>query len=200
MNDHNAIPSVCSTALKEWAIICEAIRAGKQQLLFRTGGIEETGNGFQPKSEHFWLFPTRFHQSAELVTPEFAKSVELNDPVDAARWSEGTVRIECFCQVLGVHYVASRRQLDRLREWHVLCDDVLTQRFEYRNPGIFVLVVEAFELEQPSLLENLQHYDGCKSWVELEMELETAGLQRIVDAAKSRECQQRVAEAIAGGM
>lgn len=199
MNDPNTIPSVCSAALKEWAIVCEAIRAGKQQLLFRTGGIEESESGFQPKSEHFWLFPTRFHQSAELVTPEFASSLELGESVHAARWSEGAVRIECFCQVLGVHYVASRRQLDRLREWHVLCEDVLKQRFEYRKPGVFVLVVEAFELKQPILLENLQHYDGCKSWVELEMELDTAGLQRIIDADKSRDFQQRVAEAIAGG-
>jgi len=46
---------------KEWDVVCEAIGSGRQDVIFRKGGIHEGRDGFSFKHPEFYLFPTLFH-------------------------------------------------------------------------------------------------------------------------------------------
>ena len=46
-------------ALKEWALVCEMLLAGRMTVLFRKGGINE--KGFWVEADDFLLYPTYFH-------------------------------------------------------------------------------------------------------------------------------------------
>src|SRR3989338_5866122 len=50
-------------AFKEWAVIVNAFRQGKQILILRKGGIREETVDFQVEHNEFFLFPTYEHQN-----------------------------------------------------------------------------------------------------------------------------------------
>lgn len=179
MNELLSVPATSHIALKEWAAVCTAIGSGEQQLLFRTGGIEEIETGFEPKHSSFWMFPTRFHQSAEFVTSDFLRRYETIEKTDAFAASQ-TIPVQVFCKVLGVFRVSSLDQLASLRPWHILQDSVLEQRFHYRSPGIFVLLIQGFRRPKPYDLTNTSAFDGCQSWIEMGDALSTLGLQPVL--------------------
>jgi len=54
-------------AFKEWAVICRALAEGRQALILRKGGIEETGGTFEVEHSRFWLYPT--YTEAQRVFP-----------------------------------------------------------------------------------------------------------------------------------
>ncbi len=46
-----------NVAFKEWAVVCDAILAGRQSVLIRKGGIAEGRAGFEFRHTEFELFP-----------------------------------------------------------------------------------------------------------------------------------------------
>src|SRR6266545_131506 len=60
-------------ALKEWAVVVEAIREGRQIILLRKGGIHERGDRFAAEAGEFLFFPTFEHQKPDLLKPEEAR-------------------------------------------------------------------------------------------------------------------------------
>jgi hypothetical protein len=154
-----------SIALKEWAAVCNAVASGKQQILFRKGGIHEGPEGFQPEHQEFWLFPTGFHQSIDGGRPEFADEIRhvLNQHPPAHH-----IPIQNYCRVLATHWIEDRVLLSRLTPFHILSEESISRRFDYRNPGIYVLVVDVRSLPEPVILPHRAEYDGCHSWVTLE--------------------------------
>lgn len=152
-------------ALKEWAAVCHAIATGKQRILFRKGGIHEGPEGFQPEHEAFWLYPTGFHQSVEGVRPGFAEEIRqvLDSPPPAH-----SIPIQHRCRVLATHWIEDRSLLERLVPYHILSEESVLKRFDYRQPGVYVLVVEVRSLAEPVMVPHRPDYDGCHSWVQLE--------------------------------
>jgi len=165
----------CSIALKEWGVVCEALAAGTQTLLFRKGGIHEGPQGFQPEHSDFWLYPTGFHQTADGVREEFrpfARKI-LSSPPPAE-----CVLIRHFCQVTGVRWCSDLTQIQELRAWHILTDEAVSTRFFYRRPGLFVLGVKVFSLKETVRIPHLAAYDGCQSWVQLQGAVSLQGLEK----------------------
>lgn len=154
-------------AIKEWAVVCEALRQGRQCVLLRKGGIAEGPKGFRPEHAEFWLYPTRFHQSPEEIV-ESARDLLKN--VEARRPPEGQLRIDLYAGVQSVELVTDESQLADLRGQHVLTDDAVRQRFHYRRPGLYVMRLKVSELPEPLLLEEKPEYAGCHSWVGLDDE------------------------------
>jgi hypothetical protein len=59
-------------------------------------------------------------------------------------------------------------RLDFLREFHVLADSVVKERFGYSgNPGVHVALVRVFRLDPPRRIASEEKFGGCRSWVEL---------------------------------
>ena len=76
------LPEVCSTALKEWALVGQALLRGEQLVLIRKGGLIEPGSsGFTVRSPVFLFYPTFEHQTVNYVREPFRGYVD-----QAAAW------------------------------------------------------------------------------------------------------------------
>lgn len=162
-----------SVALKEWAVLCALLGAGRHSVLLRKGGIREPRPAGAPgtfAAEHrrFWLLPTYFHLRepgrAGDLSPE---ALALAPEVLAAAPPAGRLRVELFAEVEAVHEVRERARLRPLAGAHGLGEACVDARFDYRTPGLVVLVLRTYRLSQAIELADLAEYAGCVSWVHL---------------------------------
>ena len=158
-------------AFKEWATIVDALGRGDQILIFRKGGIAEGRGGFQVEHPRFLFFPTLFHQQRESVVPAAqARHDEIAPgfpPVD-------TLRVEFCAEVVAWRKLDSFALVERLRGQHIWREDVLAQRFDWgKAANLFALAVRVARLPQRIDLPMLPAYGGCKSWVELAVDIPT---------------------------
>jgi hypothetical protein len=159
-------------AFKEWAVICRALAEGRQALILRKGGIDESGEGFRPEHDRFWLYPTYAHQQRTGITAELEPLLEQ---VEADRPAAGVVRLESYVEVAGiyrVHDVVGALKLVGLHGWSI---ETVRARFAYREPGLWVLAVRVHHLPEAVELPETTEYAGCRTWVELERAVEAAG-------------------------
>ncbi|HKQ40493.1 MAG TPA: DUF1802 family protein [Verrucomicrobiae bacterium] len=155
------------TAFKEWAVVVDALGRGEQILILRKGGIHEGQGGFQVEYPRFWLFPTLFHQQRESVI-----SAAQERFINSANSEK--VLIEFLAEVAEWRRIDSLEQARSFRGQHIWKDEVIAERFEWgRTKDIFALAVRVFRLPRAFELPVLQSYGGCKSWIELEVDLPT---------------------------
>ena len=139
--------SVLTVAFKEWAVICEALAAGRQSVILRKGGIAEEGGAFRPEHSEFLLYPTFFHEHRAGIKPDY---LPLLDAAEAARPEAGTIRFTHLVRVADVRHVTdldAALALDPLPAW---TPDVVRPRFHYRTPGLFVLYGRTLPLPAPA--------------------------------------------------
>lgn len=164
-------------AFKEWAVICAALASGRQTLILRKGGIHESCEGFRVEHCEFWLFPTAFHQKRDEVLSD---AWPLLEEVQS-RGQPPQIELALYAVVEEVHHVTDRAALSRLSGRHLWSEATVEQRFEYRSPGLFALVVRIFRHPTPIRIAESPHLAGCKSWVDLPTALPTSGLQPVLD-------------------
>ncbi|WP_158265397.1 DUF1802 family protein [Blastopirellula marina] len=166
-------------ALKEWNVVCAAIGQGQQIVLARKGGISEPEGEFELPKHRFWLYPTFFHEASAKLNPrgmELLKAhPEFTQPAPAS-----SVLLNLVCEVAAAVYLQDERQLAALAAEQILNDEALSMRFSYRQPGLHALVIRAYAASSPATLTPTAAMAGCKSWVELEVPLETGSLSPIL--------------------
>ena len=171
------LPESCSHAFKEWAVICQALATGKQTIIVRKGGIHEGQPGFRVQHRDFWLYPTHFH--TDEINPQ-AKLAPESWPVlqqqQAFPPPEGFIWLQELIHVEEVHELTEEAQLAKLAGWHWWSPQTIHDRFHYRQPGLYVLLVRAFTRSSPHIIPVMEQYAGCKSWVVFPYEIPTAGL------------------------
>jgi hypothetical protein len=167
-------------ALKEWAAVCAALAHGRQSILLRKGGIAEAGDEFRVEHPEFWLFPTRFHQSSDELIPE---ADSLPDDSAAAAPPPGIVELSLYGVVEDVFQITDAARLGALEGLHVLAPATLLKRFEYRQPGLNILLVRVYRRPEPFAISESPHFAGCHSWVDLRNKLPTSELAPVVDDA-----------------
>jgi hypothetical protein len=156
---------------KEWAVIVDALGRGEQIIILRKGGIREGKGGFQVQHPEFVLLPTFFHQQRESVVPSAQARFDAIAPHFPAR---DRLRLAFFAKVIAWQKLDSLEAAERLRGQHVWRDEVIAQRFDWgKAKNIFAMAVRVFRLPQPMELPMLPAYGGCKSWIELETEVDT---------------------------
>jgi hypothetical protein len=161
-----------NVAFKEWAVICRALAEGRQALIMRKGGIAEAGAGFRPEHPRFWLFPTYTHQQRTGIKPE---AIPLLDQAEAERPPAGTIRLTHFAEVAGIYHVHDLVAALILAHLHLWSEDTVRQRFAYREPGLYLLPVRVYRAPQGFDLPDTPVYAGCRTWVQLDQALPTAG-------------------------
>jgi len=167
------------TAFKEWAIVVDALGRGEQILILRKGGISEGRNGFQVEHPQFLLFPTLFHQQRESVT---AEAQARYDQMAAHFAPPEVVRVEFIAEAVAWRRLDSLSTAESLRGQHCWRDEVIEQRFDWgRAKNIFAIAVRVHRLPLPVELPMSPAYGGCKSWVELEKDISTAGAQPVLE-------------------
>lgn len=153
----------CAIALKEWAVVCRALELGIQTVLLRKGGISEPGGGFRCEHEQFWLYPTRFHQGADALTPAGAALLsEVRAPADPA-----LVPISLFAKVHAVHRLTSPDDIEPFLDRQILSRETVLQRFHYKRPELFAIEVTCQLTTSPFLVRETPEIAGCHSWVTL---------------------------------
>ncbi len=185
------------TAFKEWAVVVEALRRGAQVLLLRKGGLHEGAGGFAPRPGPFWFLPTRFHQQRESVTeagqafwPQVADQM-----ADPAR-----VPLGCLGEVTRRWRLESPEILPALAGFHIWRDQVVRQRFEWGKPGgVHALAVRVKRMPQAVVLPWNAAYDGCRSWVDLETDLEPSGAVPALDEAAYATALARLEQQLGAG-
>jgi hypothetical protein len=172
-------------ALKEWAVVCRALGCGRQSLILRKGGIDEGPDGFQVEHGEFWLFPTAFHQEPDRLINEAGP---LMEETIADLPPEGTVRILHYIVAEQVVRIDEESLLARLAGLHIWSEATLRERFHYRTPGLFAILVRVFALPRPIELPDATHFAGCRSWVDFPDELPTQDLTAVhTDIEHSRQ-------------
>lgn len=158
-------PDTSRSALKEWAVACEALGRGDQILLLRKGGISEQGKHFRVEHPEFCLFPTFEHQRAELLKPP--ARVELAR-VLAERGSADAVEIRFWATVAEVFAVSETAELERLEPLHLWSHDYALERLRWkpRHP-LQVIALRVHRLARPARLPMRPEYAGCTSWLTL---------------------------------
>ncbi|MBC7450507.1 MAG: DUF1802 family protein [Cytophagales bacterium] len=159
-------------AFKEWACIVDALGKGKQSIILRKGGISEGGNGdFELKGKQFLLFPTLFHQSDEMIKPDWKPF--LSDT--RFHQEEGKVNIKYYVQVADVQVLTDWEKVKKLNAYHAWKEEIIRERFERWGNSIHLLIVQVFEFGASFNLDILPEYGGCKSWTEIDKPIEFVG-------------------------
>jgi hypothetical protein len=171
-------------AFKEWAVTCQALAAGRQTLLLRKGGIHERNGRFEVEHAEFWLFPTRFHQNPDEIRDE---ARPLLQQVATEAPSPGSVSLSLYAVVDDVIELTDESLLSRLVDLQILARHTLVERFHYRRPGLYVLPARIYRRAEPISLQESPHFAGCRTWVDLEREIDTAGLEPVASDASHAE-------------
>ncbi len=168
---------ICSVAFKEWAVIAKALAEGRQSLILRKGGIAEQRGLFQPEYSEFLLYPTAFHEHRDKVKPTFADCFEA---AERDKPPAGLLRFQHVVRVQRVWHITDLAKALALDPLHAWTPEVVTQRFTYRTPGLYVLAVRVFHLPQPVERSNRADYAGCKTWVSLDSGVDTTGITPVL--------------------
>jgi len=168
-----APPTFERTALKEWAVLVEAMARGDIVAMVRKGGIREQRAGFSVRHDRFLLYPTYFHEKAAEMAPRL---VDTLGAAHARRPAEGVVRVEYVADVAAVWAVAELGRLERIADEHGLNRRAVESRFHYKNrPGVQVIAIRLRRLSAPVELPEIRRYAGCVSWVELDGGVDVGG-------------------------
>lgn len=174
-------------ALKEWAVLCALIGAGRHSVLLRKGGLREprgaaAGGAFAAEHRRFFLLPTYFHLREPGRAGDLApEATALAEEVLAAAPPAGRLRLGVFAEVVATREVGDRARLRALAGAHGLSDACVDARFAYRRPGLVVMVLRAWRLEQEIEIQDRSEYAGCHSWVDLAGPLAGAAVPALTD-------------------
>jgi hypothetical protein len=157
-------------ALKEWAVAVEALERGETALVVRKGGIRE--KAFAVSKARFLFFKSYEHQNPEQLKPLYH---ELWRSIPERR-DDGPVIFTSFAEVYGAYEVSEADELEALDPFHLWTPEYAESRLKWRpKKPLTVLVLRTYLLPEPIVLEYRESYGGCKSWIELEEAVPTAG-------------------------
>ncbi len=176
-------------ALKEWAIVVEALASGEQLILVRKGGIRDPKGSFQLEHREFLLYPTLEHQNEEAVRPEFRKRLASL----SQRAGSSAVPLKVYGGVAFCGQMRDPARLAELTSYHVWTPEFFEQRIKYRPQApTLVVVLRAYLLSKEVLHPVKPEYAGCKSWVPLSEPVPLEGAQPIVDNRRFREALEKI--------
>ena len=177
------------TALKEWAVVIEALARGEQFLLLRKGGIAEGKRGFELKHHEFLFFPTCEHQHADLVRPEYHALLHEHRPQ-----RDDTLALTYWGRVSDI--VPAPRSIERMRllePHHIWTDSHIRKRYQYRpDLPLYLVIVRLHRLAQPVSMPMEPRYAGCRSWVDLAEDVEVEPTHPVLPDARFGKARERL--------
>ena len=160
-------------AFKEWAVVVDALGSGQQIVILRKGGISEGRRGFQVDHAEFFLYPSLFHQQREAILEPWR---DRFDQLAAGTPDPAVLSLDYFAHVVSWCRLESLETVQNLRGQHILRDEVIAERFDWKNDkNIHAMAVRVFRLPATVQLPVLPSYSGCKSWIDLEVDIATDG-------------------------
>jgi hypothetical protein len=174
-------PTVERVALKEWAVLVDAMARGDLIAMIRKGGIREHRAGFDVRHERFLLYPTFFHEKLNELDARFHP---LLGAAHANRPPEGTIELRYVANVAAVWQVTELERLRAIDSEHGLTWGAVESRFRYRDdPRVHVVAVRIGKLASAASLPEVRRYAGCVSWVKLDDDVDVSGATAVLDDA-----------------
>ena len=154
-------------ALKEWGAVAHALLEGRQTVLLRKGGIHE--KRFALKGSEFLLYPTVAHSHAESTRPEHADLL----PLGVADVADSAVVLRARASVVEAIEVTRPERIAELEPYHIwTTESVRANRIDFRpKHRLTAIVVSVRPLREPVPIPVLPEYGGCRSWVDLPVDL-----------------------------
>jgi hypothetical protein len=157
-------------ALKEWAVAVEALERGETALVVRKGGIRE--KTFAVPKTRFLFFKSYEHQKADQLKPAYH---DLLRSIPQRRDDEPVI-FTSFAEVYRAYEVSEAEELEALDPHHIWTHEYAESRLKWRpKKPLTILVLRTYLLPEPIVLDYRDPYGGCKSWIELEESVPTAG-------------------------
>jgi hypothetical protein len=193
MSEH-ALPPNSRTALKEWAVACEALGRGEQILLLRKGGISEDGRAFRIEHPDFLLFPTFEHQRLDLLKESAQPALAS---VLANRGSTETIPLKFWANVAEVFEVTEPVQVAAVTDLHIWSDEYALSRLRWKpRQPLHLLALRVYSLPTTIELPTLPEYGGCKSWLTLAEPIVVEGARPVLDTKRFDDYVSRVRRAL----
>jgi hypothetical protein len=182
------------TALKEWAVACEALGRGQQILLLRKGGISEEHREFRLQHSEFLLFPSYEHQRPDLLKP-FARD-DLA-AVLARRGPADRLELRYWARVAKIFDLTEGEQLAAISPLHLWSDDYALERLRWRpRKPLQLMALRVHRLAEPATLPVLAGYGGCKSWLTLAEPVLVEGARPVLDDTSFNQQLERLRRAL----
>ena len=176
-------------ALKEWDVVCEALGAGRQVIVLRKGGIAEGSGGFRFEHTEFALLPTFFHQQAERVVPE----TDFAARQTAAEDEREPVEIRHAATLIWHKVVTDRTILAKLHTYHILTPEEVETRFNQKpGPGVQIALLRVYRLDPPQRIAWQESFGGCRSWAEMETDLESCSRVSVLSDERFAELESEL--------
>jgi hypothetical protein len=103
------------------------------------------------------------------------------------------VRIVAWAEVAAWRKLDSLAVVQRLRGYHIWRDEVIASRFQWgREQAVYVLLLRVHRLAQPWTGALLPDYGGCKSWIELGVDVPLIPSTPVIADVEFRAIQERI--------
>lgn len=188
------LPTSSALALKEWAVAVNALGKGEQILILRKGGIHRSDKEFRVVHPNFLLYPTYEHQRLDLVKTN--SHHDLQQTI-AENNSPDRVRFGYWCEVTDKFQVDDNNALEDIASHHIWTADYANKRLRWRpKQPLTVALLRVYILRPPQALNALDEYGGCKSWVELERNVELGEMTPVLSDEDYEEQAQTIRQAL----
>lgn len=152
-------PYDCRRAFKEWEGVCAALGSGRQVLIFRKGGVAEDRGSFVPDCDRFWLYPTRVHEAEQGLREGFGERSTIENRRE--------ITIDLFARVETIKRIDDWKTIVNLYSEHIWTEETIRKRFDYREPGLWCMIVRIYRSEPAWSIAVDAAAAGCKTWVEI---------------------------------
>ena len=177
-NPNTEAAGIERVALKEWAVLVDAMARGDVIAMIRKGGIREKRAGFDVRHDRFLLYPTFFHEKLNELDARFHPMLA---PSHASRPPEGTIALHYVADVAAVWQVTELERLRAIDAEHGLTWGAVESRFRYRDdPRVHVVAVRLARLPSIVTLPETRRYSGCVSWVKLDEGVDVSGASPVI--------------------
>ncbi len=176
-----------NTALKEWAVVIDALIAGDTILLLRKGGIRESR--FTVPHDRILLYPTYEHQRSHLLKSGFRALTPAP--------STQQVTLSAWAQITDIFQVSETEQLWSLMPHHIWTEPFVSERFRWKpQQPLSVLLLRTYVLKQPVTIPYQETYGGCRSWIQVDCSIELDAAKPVLPQDEYELRSQRILQAI----
>lgn len=161
-------------ALKEWSTTIEALGKGEIVAVWRKGGIDDIPSiktsyeSFNIEQNQFVLFPTYSHQNASKIKKDYWTLFDLSSKQN----KDNQVKIKYWAEVLETIDIKNSEELLSISSELINSDEHLKSSWSlYPDHSGKVLLLRVHTLSDTILIPNQPEYAGCKSWIELKVDV-----------------------------
>jgi hypothetical protein len=165
---------VVLTGFKEWGGVIRALEEGDQTCIIRKGNRQ--ADLFDLSRRRFWLVPSYAHQEEDSIQPFYRDYLEESEEQNAEAGSD-RIHVQCWVQAKTVIKITRNQRLNWITDHTIYSPRCLQNRFQLQ-PGeaLHMLVVRAYKLDDPRILENPDGYEECTAqggdaWVDLKQRI-----------------------------